>query len=321
MRAHKLILFCNKIFLVICLGLYSLILERLYFYGETLKKKNRISMSTYEDYNETSHIYDDQRMAAGTDVMAAMLQFYSGKKLQDVHILDAGCGTGNYAKEFADMDVGQITILDASSGMLEKAKCKLADYMARGVVKEVIEAKMPPIPFPDESFDAVVFNLLMNHLDIDNPAFPNSVKTLKESVRILRPNGLIIISTVLATTLSRATWYSQLNMELTNRHNASVLPSLEQFEQMFEDAGINCIQKLNILGSDIYKTYYNLDDILDESLRAPRAYWTFATKEEVAEVVQKVKALKAKGEYEKWVKEHDHTRTTGVVTIFFCKPN
>ncbi|XP_053406444.1 ubiquinone/menaquinone biosynthesis C-methyltransferase UbiE-like [Mercenaria mercenaria] len=234
---------------------------------------------------------------------------------------NAGCGTGNYAKAFVDMGVGQITILDASTGMLEKAKSKLADYMARGVVKEAIEAKMPPIPFPDESFDAVVFNLVLNHLDIDNPAFPNSVKTLKESVRILRPDGLIIISTVLTTTVSRIQWFSQLNMEITNRYNASVMPSLEQFEQMFEDAGIKCIQKINTLGADIIKNYYNLDDILDESLRAPRPYWTFATKEEVADVVQKVKALKAKGEYEKWVKEHDLTSTTGVVTIFFCKPN
>jgi ubiquinone/menaquinone biosynthesis C-methylase UbiE len=44
--------------------------------------------------------------------------------------------------------------------MLEKAKAKLADSIESGKVKEVVEATMPPIPFPDDSFDAVMFNLV-----------------------------------------------------------------------------------------------------------------------------------------------------------------
>ncbi|XP_053387370.1 uncharacterized protein LOC123542530 [Mercenaria mercenaria] len=218
------------------------------------------------------------------------------------------------------MGARQITLLDASSEMLEIAKCKLSDCIASGMVKKVVEAKMPPIPFPDETFDVVMFNLVLNHLDRGNPAFPNNVNTLKESVRILEPDGLIIVSTVLSTTLSRVLWFSQLNMELTNRFNATILPSVEQFEKMFEDAGIKCIQKLNILGSDLYKSYYNLNGPLDESWRKPSAYWSFATTEEVATAVQKVKVLKDKGEYEQWVKEHDHTKSSGVLTIFFCTP-
>ncbi|XP_045192975.2 uncharacterized methyltransferase YodH-like [Mercenaria mercenaria] len=276
-------------------------------------------MSTYEDYNQKSHLYDTQRYAVGTDVMAAMMQFYCGKKLQDLHILDAGCGTGNYAKALVGMGARQITLLDASSGMLEMVKCKLSDYIARGVVKQVIEAKMPPVPFPDGTFDVVMFNLVLNHLDRGDPAFPNGVNTLKESIRILRPDGLIVVSTILSSTFSSVTWFSQLNMELTNRFNATILPSVEQFEKMFEDAGIKCIQKLNILGSDLYKSYYNLNGSLDESWRKPSAYWSFATTEEVATAVQKVEMLKANGEYEKWVKEHDHTNSSGVLTIFICK--
>ncbi|XP_045177090.2 biotin biosynthesis bifunctional protein BioHC-like [Mercenaria mercenaria] len=234
--------------------------------------------------------------------------------------MDAGCGTGNYAKAFIEMGVRKMTLLDASSGMLEKAKGKLSEYITMGIVTDVIEAKMPTIPFPDETFDAVMFNTVINHLDRGNSAFPNSVNTLKETVRIVRPGGYIIVSSMLATTASRVTWFTQLNMDLTNRFIAECILSVEQFDKIFEDAGIKCIQKLNILGSDMYNTYYNLDGPLDESWRATSSYWSFATKEDVEVAVQTVQELKAKGEYEKWVKEHDQANSTGLLTIFMCKP-
>lgn len=76
--------------------------------------------------------------------------------------MDAGCGTGNYAKALIEYGVGNVTLLDASSGMLEKARVKLADEIKSGKVKDVVEATMPPIPFPDGTFDAVMFNLVSN---------------------------------------------------------------------------------------------------------------------------------------------------------------
>ncbi|XP_053406516.1 uncharacterized protein LOC123546167 [Mercenaria mercenaria] len=278
------------------------------------------TMSTYEDYNKASRRYDDQRAAVGSDVMAAMLQFYIGKKLQDLQILDAGCGTGNYAKSLIEHGARQISLLDSSPGMLEKAKDKLSDYIANGTVKDFIEAKMPPLPFSDETFDVVMFNVVLNHLDRGNPEFPNCVNTLKETVRILRPDGFIIVSTMLPSVAHNVMWFTQLNMKLTKRFTDECIPSVEQIEKMFEDAGIQCIQKLSILGSDMYKSYYNLDGPLDESWRATSSYWSFATSEEVAEAVERVKSLKASGEYEQWVKEHDLASSSGFLTIFFCKP-
>jgi SAM-dependent methyltransferase len=55
------------------------------------------------------------------------------------------------------------------------------------VVKCNIE--MQQLPFADESFDAVVFNELFEHLRI-NPVF-----TLGEVLRIMRPNGVLTLST------------------------------------------------------------------------------------------------------------------------------
>ena len=70
-------------------------------------------------------------------------------------VLDAGCGTGNYALGMLDAGVGHITMMDGSDGMLNTARTKMANY------KDIAEyrlGKLPQLPFPDESFDVVMFN-------------------------------------------------------------------------------------------------------------------------------------------------------------------
>ena len=145
--------------------------------------------------------------------------------------------------------------------------------------------------------------------------------TLKEAVRILRQDGLIIVSAVLDTAVERVVWFTQLNVDLTKRCVEAVVPSVSQYEKMFHDVGIKCLQKLNILGSDFLKDYYNIDGPLDEKWRGSSgSYWSFATKEEIDVVIEKVKDLQESGEYEQWVNEHDHSGDTGIITIFICKP-
>ena len=46
---------------------------------------------------------------------------------QDLHVLDAGCGTGHHAKLLVEMGVGKLTLLDASHEMLSIAKLQLQD--------------------------------------------------------------------------------------------------------------------------------------------------------------------------------------------------
>lgn len=234
-------------------------------------------MSTYEDYDEACHAYDNHRIAVGADVMAAVIQLHSGKALQELHVLDAGCGTGNYAKALLEIGIGRITLLDASTGMLQTAQEKLAKFSAQGRIEAVVDAIMPPIPFLDGCFDAVMFNVVLNHLDRDDRQFSNSVMTIKEARRVLRPNGVIVVSTVLSSATEKVVWFTQLNTELTKRFTASCVPSVDDYIRMFEAGGVKCIQKMNILGSDIYKRYYELDGPLHSSWRAGSSYWSFAT--------------------------------------------
>ena len=77
---------------------------------------------------------------------------------QDLHVLDAGCGTGHHAKLLVEMGVGKLTLVDASPEMLSIAKLQLKDAIKQNVVNAVIEAKLPDLPFEDGIFDAVMFN-------------------------------------------------------------------------------------------------------------------------------------------------------------------
>ena len=50
--------------------------------------------------------------------------------------------------------------MDANEGMLGVAKEKLRNEMEKGVVEHVVEAKVPPLPFKDGSFDVVFFSVV-----------------------------------------------------------------------------------------------------------------------------------------------------------------
>ena len=100
--------------------------------------------------------------------------------LKDIHLLDAGCGSGTYARSLLEMGVGKITLLDASREMLDIAEEKLADAIKTKEIDTVVHSKLPELPFEEETFDAVMYNQTLHHLDTlgDGSNFPLLEKTL-----------------------------------------------------------------------------------------------------------------------------------------------
>ena len=72
-------------------------------------------------------------------------------------MLDAGCGTGHFAQSLINIGIGKMTLLDASSEMLTVAKENLNDAITKNVVDAVVTAKLPKLPFAEETFDVVLF--------------------------------------------------------------------------------------------------------------------------------------------------------------------
>lgn len=103
-----------------------------------------------------------------------------------MRLLELGCGTGEMwrGREEAIRRCGAFVLSDFSEGMLNKARETLNGI--GGVTYQVIDAL--EIPCPDDSFDAVIANMMLYHV-------PDMEKGLCEVRRALRPGGTFYCAT------------------------------------------------------------------------------------------------------------------------------
>lgn len=102
-----------------------------------------------------------------------------GKYTNKHNILEIGCGTGLFTEKVYASTKAQITSIDISQELLDKAKIKLPDINFR------MEDAMN-LSFPDNSFDAVFGSSILHHLDMK--------KSLLEIFRVLKPGGNIVFA-------------------------------------------------------------------------------------------------------------------------------
>jgi ubiquinone/menaquinone biosynthesis C-methylase UbiE len=97
-------------------------------------------------------------------------------------VLDLGCGTGTLAIWLKQrVSEAHVTGLDADPDVLSRARRKA---FAASTPLDFVEASSTELPFPDQSFDAVLSTLFFHHL-----RDPEKRKTLTEVARVLRPRG------------------------------------------------------------------------------------------------------------------------------------
>jgi 2-polyprenyl-3-methyl-5-hydroxy-6-metoxy-1,4-benzoquinol methylase len=94
-------------------------------------------------------------------------------------ILDAGCGTGTNSRWLARRGF-QVTGVDLSQFALDKAGESAPDVAFR-------QASLTDLPFADGSFDAILCHGVIMHI-------PDFEKALDELVRVLRPDGYLVLS-------------------------------------------------------------------------------------------------------------------------------
>jgi SAM-dependent methyltransferase len=91
------------------------------------------------------------------------------------NVLDLGCRSGALTQHFVEGN--EVVGVDVDQTALEKAE-------ERGITPVVADVE-EPLPFPDESFDAVVAGELLEHL-----AFPETL--VAEVERVLEPGGSFV---------------------------------------------------------------------------------------------------------------------------------
>ncbi len=165
-------------------------------------------MSTYENYDRTSRHYDHTRVPVGGEIIVGCLAGQR-KPLHELVVLDAGCGTGAYTGAIVE-GVGRVAAIDMSRGMIEAARAKLRDQAAAARVG-FLRGSIAALPFAAESFDAVMINQVLHHLD-DSAAedFPAHRRVIGEFARVLRRGGALLVNSCSHRQLRDGYWYRQL---------------------------------------------------------------------------------------------------------------
>jgi arsenite methyltransferase len=104
-------------------------------------------------------------------------------------VLDLGSGAGTDSLVAAQMvgDQGQVTGIDMTPAMLAKARAAAAEMGLSNV--EFVEGEAERLPFPDESFDVVISNGVIDLI-------PDKDAVFAELHRVLVPGGRMQIADV-----------------------------------------------------------------------------------------------------------------------------
>ncbi|HEX3552515.1 MAG TPA: methyltransferase domain-containing protein [Thermoanaerobaculia bacterium] len=98
-------------------------------------------------------------------------------------ILDCGCGRGFYLKMLRHLGTARLFGIDLELPYLRKARRNTAELPAM----LVSNASIYDLPFPDETFDAVLLSEILEHVDRD-------VDALGEVRRVLKPGGIALVT-------------------------------------------------------------------------------------------------------------------------------
>lgn len=133
-------------------------------------------MKIHEAYTDWSTTYDSDR-----NLTRDLDQTVTHAALAHLHfesVLELGCGTGKNTALLATISQ-RVHALDFSSGMIEKAKAKLKQPNITFEIADITR----PWPFEDQSFDLVVCNLVLEHVQDLSFIFSEAARVLVKAGR------------------------------------------------------------------------------------------------------------------------------------------
>ncbi|MCS7106382.1 MAG: methyltransferase domain-containing protein [Candidatus Aenigmarchaeota archaeon] len=144
-----------------------------------MEKRIKLSVKKgYDVWAKTYDVYENPLVALEEKPLLKIIGNVRGKR-----VLDAGCGTGRITVKLLEKGA-KVFGIDISEKMLERARVKAKKFKKRCELKL---ASVYKIPYPKNSFDMVVCNLVTSHLQ-------NLKKAIAEMARVLKPKGFLIIS-------------------------------------------------------------------------------------------------------------------------------
>jgi SAM-dependent methyltransferase len=106
--------------------------------------------------------------------------FWETTDLRGAVVLDYGCGEGDFSRMLASRGA-RVYGLDISPKLIEQARAHASNIGMNGSSPQFVVGDAHHTPYDDNSFDYVVGNGALHHLDLD--------KAYAEIARVLRPGG------------------------------------------------------------------------------------------------------------------------------------
>ncbi len=263
-------------------------------------------MSTYAAYDRAAAHYDGTRQPVGVEIIAHCLGRGRGPAPAS-ELLDAGCGTGAYTAALAEQ-VRRITAMDLNQGMLAVARAKLGDREASGRVG-FCRGSIAAMPFADESFDAVLLNQVLHHLeDGSDPRYGAHARAIAEAFRVLRSGGVIVINACSHRQLRDGFWYYALVPAALEAVLARCAPA-GRLESILRDCGFQRLDRIVprealMQGS----AYFDPSGPLSESWRSGDSFWDFVTPQQLRDVEARLRRLQGEGRLQAFMEERDRAR-------------
>ena len=138
-------------------------------------------------FDNISGNYDqlNRMISFGADVKWRKKVLQMVKDAKPKSILDIATGTGDLAIMFAESQAERIVGLDISVGMLEVGKQKIKQLQLDNRI-DMLVGDSENLPFEDNTFDLVTVSFGIRN-------FENLEKGLSEILRVLSPNGQLIV--------------------------------------------------------------------------------------------------------------------------------
>jgi ubiquinone/menaquinone biosynthesis C-methylase UbiE len=237
-------------------------------------------------------------------------------------VLEAGCGTGNYIQALLPK-LGSMVGVDSSEQMLDQARTTVTGDV------ELMQGSVLELSMGDESFDAVLSNQVIHHLDEgpaadDEPsAWPASEHAgidgfLQEAHRVLRPDGALVLNFSKPEQVRDGFWWADLIPAAVERL-AYRLPSPDQLRQMLVAAGFHItLEVADLQGVLQGASYLDTNGPLKKEWRAGDSTWTLATAGELDAAQERVEQMLEDGTTEQFLGDREALRRKVGQSTFLC---